>query len=228
MAFKPVAMHLHALPEGSSSISRLQLTAARMGYSSIVVGNHHDSPEPEGARLPITEIYGSVEIRIDSASKLSRIIPTLRNEYDILAVHGDNASVFRTAIENSRVDVVCHTHRVHNGVNHVLARLASRHNVAMEFSYGPIIRLRGSERERMLRDQASILALQRKYEFPYVVAGGAWSHYDIRAPRDVEALCATFGMEPEEVRLGLDHYPRAILKRSRDENRLGEGVYLCE
>ena len=227
MAHRPFALHLHALPEGASSVSRLQLAAARMGYGAVAVGNHHDAPPPEGAVLPITQCYRVVELRTETASRLARLVPKLRDGVDLLAVHVESHSVLRAAVEDARVDLVCHPHRVRHGVNHVVARLAAQRGVALEFCYSAVVHLRGGERERALRNLAALLALQRRYGFPYVVAGGAWSHYDLRAPRDVEALCAAFGMEPEEVRAGLEEHPVALVERRADRGVLEEGVHLC-
>jgi len=227
VARRPFALHVHALPEGASSTSRLQLVAARMGYGAVAVGNHHDAPLPEGAVLPITRLYRAVEARTETASGLSRLVPQLREGFDLLAVHGGNPSVLRAAAQDGRVDLVCHPHLARGNANHVLARLAARHGVALEFCYSPLVHLRGGERERALRYLASLLSLQRRYGFPYVVAAGAWSHYDLRAPRDVEALCAAFGMEPDEVQAGMEEHPRMLVERRTDARRLDEGVYLC-
>jgi len=227
MAHKPFAMHLHALPEGQSTISRLQFTAASMGYGTVVVGNHHDAPLPEGAILPITGLFRAVEVRADTASQLTRLVHGLRSEFDLLAVHGEEPSVVMAALKNKRIDLVSHPYRIKKGINHVLARLAAKNGVAFEFCYAPIIHLRGTERERFIRNSTRLLELQRRYGFAFVVAGGAWSHFDMRAPREVEALCATFGMEASEVRTGLYENPRALLERRTSKNWQGDGVFKC-
>lgn len=204
---------VHPYPEGSSTASRMALTARQLGYAgigSILHQEHFTGKEP----LPEGVLRG-VEIVAADASELRRGIDRYRGRAGVIAVHGGEEAINRAACEDGRVDVLSHPQDARSGgINHIIARLAAEKRVAIEFSLFPLVHGRGGTRVRTLSGYRTNFALVRKYRAPYVVTSGAMSDYDLRDPRSMVALCRLFGMSEGDAIRGLSDGPATIIRRS--------------
>jgi ribonuclease P/MRP protein subunit RPP1 len=173
-------------------------------------------------------VVRGVEIAAANANELRRGIDRFRGRACVLAVHGGDETINRAACEDSRVDVLAHPGEGRTpGLNHVIARLAADHGVAIEFSLYPIVRYRGGPRVRALAAHRANFALVRKFGVPYVITSGALSSYDLRDVRAVAALCRLFGMGERDVLRGLSEFPAAIVRRS-SPGYVAEGVEVLD
>jgi ribonuclease P/MRP protein subunit RPP1 len=124
----------HPYPEGSSSPARLLLTARQLGYDGICAAYHQEFFPGRQDKLP-AGIFRGVEIRAGNANELRRGIDRFRDRVNVLAVHGEDEVINRAACEDSRVDILAHPQEDKSpGINHIIARLAADHGVAIEFS----------------------------------------------------------------------------------------------
>ncbi|HUL61870.1 MAG TPA: RNase P subunit p30 family protein [Methanocella sp.] len=203
----------HPYPEGSGSPARLLLAARRLGYAGIGATCHQEFFPGRPERLPAGVVPG-VEIAAANANELRRGIDRFRGRVRVLAVHGGDEAINRAACEDGRVDVLAHPHDGKSpGLNHVIARLAADHGVAVEFSLYPLVRYRGGARVRALAAGRANFALVRKFGVPYVITSGALSSYDLRDVRAAVALCRLFGMGEADALRGLADHPAAIVRR---------------
>ncbi|MDY6779323.1 MAG: RNase P subunit p30 family protein, partial [Halobacteria archaeon] len=113
-------------------------------------------------------------------------------------------------MSSERVDVLCHPTRGDDVFNHVLAREASENDVAVEFNLSRILRSSGGERVSALGSTRELLKLVRKYSTPFVISGDPSSHLELRAPREVGALCRVVGFEESELEEGMERTPSRI------------------
>ncbi len=217
----------HPYPEGSSSPSRMMLAARRLGYDGICASYHQDFFPGRKDALPDGVIRG-VEISAANANELRRGIDRFRDRVGVLAVHGGDEAVNRAACEDSRVDVLAHPHEGKtSGINHIIARLAADHGVAIEFSLFPIVRYHGGARVRALSSYRTNFALVRKFDAPYVITSGGLSSYDLRDVRSAIALCRLFGMTDDDAIRGLSDHPSAIVRRA-GPGYVSEGVEVVD
>lgn len=84
-----------------------------------------------------------------------------------------------------------------NGFDHIIAKLARDKKTGIVIELASIIHPR--TRKNALKNYADILSLQRKYQFPLVIASGAKSPSEIRNISETIALCSLFGMTRTEV-----------------------------
>lgn len=217
----------HPYPEGLSSPSRMLLAAKRLGYAGICASFHQEYFRGQ-EKLPEGTISG-VEIMAANANELRRGIDRFRNRVAVLAVHGGDETINRAACEDGRVDVLSHPQEGSKtgGINHIIARLAADHRVAIEFSLSPIIHNRGGSRVKALSAYRATFALVRKYGAPYVITSGAMSSYDLRDARGTVAVTQLFGMNETDALTGLSEHPAAILRRS-SPGYVAEGVEVLE
>jgi ribonuclease P/MRP protein subunit RPP1 len=204
-------LNVHALPECADSPRRLWLKAKQFGYSGIAIANHLDFFEQfsreEGILL-------GVEIKANNEVDLQVKIATYRPKVDVLLVHASTEEINRAALGDSRVDILAHPEQAKEGINHVLAKIASENQVALEFNLNSLIHARGGARSRILYCMKKNLKLARKFKTPIVLTSGARSHYDLRAPREMAALAQLFGMSKVEALQSLSRVPERILKKS--------------
>jgi ribonuclease P/MRP protein subunit RPP1 len=66
----------------------------------------------------------------------------------------------------------------------------------------------------MLAFQHHNVALCQKFGVPIVITSDAYSHFDLRAPRQLKALARLLPLEDKEATAALSSVPRNILKRS--------------
>jgi len=219
---------LHSLPEGFDSPSRLALASKRLGYHGIIICNHSGQENvfrPE-ACLNIKDIDVSfgIEIMVSNPRSLSSRIASARGRYPFVAVHGGADEINRAACESHDVDVLFHPAESRRGLSTVAAKSAQQNRVAIGFDLGPMARLRGTARSKWLETLARDLSLARKFNLGMMITAGAWSHLDMRAPREIMALSEMAGFEPDEIRDALA-LPGKILELNSKDWR-GPGVEL--
>jgi len=220
-------LNVHAYPETDAPIEELLRVAKRYGYTGIAITNHDEvvQEQPES-----NAVFYGVEIKANSVFDLKRKVKLHWGKVSLLAVHGGNDKINRAAVENPKVDVLAHPcgERGEVGLNHVLVRYAAKNSVAIDFNMDAIIHSRRGDRARTLGKMREHLKLVRKYNAPMILTSHAHSVYDLRAPREMIALAALFGMSKEEATSALCDIPAGILdkrwKKDRDvEIRTSEG-----
>jgi ribonuclease P/MRP protein subunit RPP1 len=217
----------HPYPEGSSSPARMLLAARRLGYDGICAAYHQDFYPGRQEKLP-AGVFRGVEITAANANELRKGIDRFRDRVNVLAVHGGDEVINRAACEDSRVDILAHPQEDKSpGINHIIAKLAADHGVALAFSLYPIIRFKGGARVRTLSAYRANFALVRKFEVPYVITSGALSSYDLRDVHAAVALCRLFGMNETDAIRGLSEYPSNIVRRC-SPGYVAEGIEVVD
>jgi len=211
---------VHADPDGESTVARLATTAAAYGYDGIVVRNHGDAPaayDPGAvADHGGVDVVTGVEVRADDPARASGFVGTHRTDTTVVAVHGGDPAINRFAVEQPAVDVLAHPMVGAGNFNHVLAREAADNGVRVELSLRRVLRRRGGERVRAIRDLRKLWEILSQYDTPYVVSADPWSHLDMRAPRELGALGEVVGIDGEAIDAGLREWEHlAVRNRER-------------
>lgn len=216
----------HPYPEGSSSPARMALAARRLGYDGICASYHQehfpaDLPLPDG-------VFRGVEVVAANPNELRRGIDRYRGRACVLTVHGGDEAINRAACEDSRVDVLAHPYDGKSpGINHIIARLAADHGVAVEFSLFPVVHYHSGARVHALSAYRASFALVRKFGVPYVITSGATSSFDLRDVRSAVAIAQLFGMREADALRGLGEYPSGIVRRC-SPGYVAEGVEVVD
>lgn len=193
-------------PAGNSTLSRMALEATELGFDSIVaVGD-------AGCLSTGLEVLRGAVISASSQKEVIRQVrkPAIRRA-DVVFVNAGDTAFNRAVVAVKEVHVVRNIHATQrNAFDHVAARSAAEHGVAVDISMAPIIQYRGTRRQRALQRYADVLALQRRYGFPLTVSSGARSILEQRSVREVGGLCALFGMTGAEVSEALSSIGRLV------------------
>ena len=211
---------VHAYADGETTVARHAATAARYGYEGLVVrtraalavggenGNGNAADEQtDRQRNPtaLADEYGidvvdAVEVDADEPSRAVRAARPTRT---VVCVVGGDDRRNRFAVEDPRVDVLVRPTAGDGDFNHVLAKAARDNGVRVEFDLGPVLRASGGDRVRALADLRKLREIVTYYDAPHVVSATPSSHLELRAPRELVAVAAEAGFDPEWVREGL-------------------------
>ena len=186
---------VHPYPVGDSTVARIAIEAAELGFDSIVaIGD-------DGGRYHGVEVLRGAVIGAAAVKEVLRRVrePAVRRA-DVVFVDAGDISFNRAVVAVKEVNVVRSIHATRrNAFDHVAARTAAERGVAVDISMAPIVHLRGTKRQRALQRYADILSLQRRYGFPLTISSDARSILRQRSVRDIRGLCALFGMTGAEV-----------------------------
>jgi len=121
----------------------------------------------------------------------------------LLAVNAGENNFNRVAITTKGIKLIGGLESLpKGGFDHITAKMAADYNVGLIIEIEKIINPK--TRRHALSQYANILKLQRKYQFPLVIASSAHSKFELRNIYEVEALCHLFDMGREEVHLALE------------------------
>ncbi len=186
---------IHPYPAGDSTLARMAIEAAGLGFDSIVaIGDAGDQHHG-------IEVLRGAVICAASAKEVLRQVrsPAIRGA-DVVYVNAGDISFNRAVVSIKEVHVIRNIHATRrNAFDHVAARSAAERGVAVDISMAPIVQLRGTKRQRALQRYADILSLQRRYGFGLTISSDARSILGQRSVRDVRGLCALFGMTGAEI-----------------------------
>jgi len=199
---------VHPCPIGDSSIRRMALEARQLGLGGLVAID-----TPPGVIEGVRVIRGI----IITAQQVKEVIATLRRvpkSDTLVMVNATDPGFVRAVIGLKNVHVLRHVHRAEKyAFDHVAARMASEHGVAVDLDLRPIIYYRGVPRQKVLHRYMDVLALRHRYEFPLTVSTNACSILDMRGPREIRALTSLFGMDDETFQSTVPSVDRLLTPR---------------
>ncbi len=197
---------VHPYPAGDSTVARMALEAAELGFDSAVVigGAAH---RPHGIEV----LQGALVSAASVKEVLKRVRDPAARRADIVYVEAGEIAFNRAIVSIREVNVIRGIYATRrNAFDHVAARAAAEQGVAVNISMAPIIHLRGTKRQRALQRYADVLSLQRRYGFPLTISSDARSILGQRSVREIRGLCALFGMTGAEVTEALSSIGRII------------------
>ncbi|MFU8867950.1 RNase P subunit p30 family protein [Natronococcus sp.] len=209
---------VRAHPEGQSTVARLVKRAADYGYEGVVVRNHSGTRADYDADA-IADEYGidvvrGVEIRADDPQQASGAVGNYRSTETIVALEGGTNALNRFAVEQPKVDVLAGPMAGSGDVNHVLAKAAVENGVRIEFDLSGVLRASGGRRVRAIQSLRKLEEIVDYYDAPYVVSADPYSHLELRAPRELQAVGEEIGLSRAFVEEGLAEWGR-LAERNR-------------
>ncbi len=159
------------------------------------------------------KIFPGIKIFPKNSEDLKRQIRSSRKKTNILMAVGGDLKINRAACENIQLDILSRPYykRRDCGINHVLAKEAAKNSVAIELNICDILRARSPIRSKIMAHFQEIVKLQKKFKFPLIISSGAVSTYDLRTPKDLNALSQCFGLSKNEVNLAISNNPKSVV-----------------
>lgn len=138
--------------------------------------------------------YSTVILETEDWGELKKKIGETREENHVIAVRGGDEKINRKTVTDPRVDLLVHPGRGRkdSGLDKGIAETAAENNIAIALDFS---RTRGSSKEKvhLFTEWRKNLKICRKYDVSYTVTTAAEDKYEIRSPRDLDALLDSLG-----------------------------------
>lgn len=209
---------VEAYPEGEATVDRYARTLSRYGYQGLIVRTQDADFDADGvAERRDIDVVPAVEFAPTDPSVLSGRLGAVRSEYSLLLVQGGSERLNRFVVEQNRVDVLTRPFVNEGDVNHVMINAAKKHDVRIEFDFGPVLRASGGPRVRHLKNLRKLRELVEDGGAPFVISTRPASQFHLRAPRELAAIGQEIGFAEEQVLGGLSEWGRLV---ARNRERL--------
>lgn len=200
-------LHIHtSQSSGENTAEEMAQAAERFGWDGIAVCDHFEGMAKfrqqqnaikEAGKNANIEIFSGTELRPKSQNELGRIVSKIREQVQILVVHGGDYNINRAACQNPKVDILAHPEleRTDNGLDEFCLAQARENNVAIQINFREI--LAGYRKPRMfiLSHIAENIRLAEEMKAPVVTCSAAQSVWDVRDPRALASIANVLGME---------------------------------
>ena len=151
-----------------------------------------------------TGAYMSVGLLINprNKSELVRSVSLARREWEIIAVECTSPETARAAAETRGVDIITgwEARGTDNIINYVTAKMAAENDVAIAFSFHPILSAYDRSRASVMSRLIEVAGFVRKYRAPFILASGAISYWDMRSPSELSSFGRMLGFSARETR----------------------------
>lgn len=202
-------LHVQAEPGKAAEMAR------RLGLSGIglTVQSGNSALTRENVKgLPVDVALG-IELQ-SKANQIPHLAKSVRRQYELVLVRGGTEELNRAALETAEVDILVNPNLENGlcGINHILARLGAKNNVAICFDLLEIIQAYKKTRSNLLSGLMETARFVRKYRCPFVMSAGAMSEWDMRAASELIAFGRFLGFDERQCRKALSG---EILKENR-------------
>ncbi len=228
--FYDLSVRSHA-GNGTDTVAALAERAASLGFDGIAVTDPAP-PETVDVDADITVRPGA-RLDVDTPGELQERLAAVRDEVDVVAVAGGDATVNRAATEDTRVDVLLHPSRGRTdaGLDHVITAQAGDNGVALGLCMRRLLEATGRDRVHRLRHWRELVRLADAVDAPVVAVSDAAAVEQLRAPRELAAFPRLLGMDLQESFAAVSGTPGRVLARAdrvRDGAQVRPGVELVE
>jgi ribonuclease P/MRP protein subunit RPP1 len=217
--------HIHSsFSEGESTVEEIAQRAKFLGFKGICfVQYFKDKSQIFHLKEKISKISKETNLEIfigleaKNSEELNRLI-TMRRDYDILLVQGSDIDLNRKAVQTKEVDILTHPefNRKDSGFNHIMAKLASANNVAIEINFREILLSSKNTRSQILHNISQNVELCKKFKVPIIICSGAISHWQLRDPKILLSIGCLLGLDLDEAKKALSETPEGIIKMIKE------------
>ncbi len=222
-------LHVHsAFSEGESTIGQLAKRAKELGYSGICFSEYYEGRaqlEKLKAEIAKAQRKTKIEILLGFEARNTRELKRLadiKRMFNVLLARGGDLRMNRAAVETKEVNILTHPEhgRYDCGMNHVMAKLAKKNNVAIEINFREILTSTKKTRSRILASMRDNIALAKKYKMPIILCSGAISHWELCDPLNMASMAEQLGMTLKHAKEAVSKVPEKIMKLAKE--RKGE------
>jgi len=185
-------------PNGVSSVRRLAIEAAALGFDSIVAA------ETPACTFGDVTVLSGLMIVAQSAKEVTTQVKRGKGPGVIVSVQARDNGFNRAVCGMRGVHILRDIHMADKyAFDHVAAKIAADNGTAIDLDLSPLISGRGHARQKAIHRYLDILILHRRFEFPLTISSGARSVLGMRTVRDISGLCSILGMDEKDVEQAL-------------------------
>ena len=141
-------------------------------------------------------------------------IQKVRRETELVIVEGGDPEINRQAVETREADILAcpWRGRQDSGLDYVMAKLAAKNRVAVQFEFRELLYSSKRTRVQLLSQLMEAAKLVKKYRAPFVITSGARIPFDLRAPSDLVSFGRVLGFRDPEIKKAMSD---SIVKENR-------------
>ena len=218
-------LHLHSeFSEGKSSVEDFAKRAKILGFSGVCFATYYKDRNRVD-RLKKRAVEASKKTGVDifigleatTLEELKKLV-NIRRDCDILLVRGTNLDLNRKAVQTKEVDILTHPeyNRRDSGLNHTMAKLAAKNQVAVEINFREILLSSKNTRSRIMYHIGSNVKLCKKYKTPIILSSGAISHWQMEDPKILISVGCLLGLKLNEAKGALSKTPQNMIKMIKE------------
>ena len=184
----------------TKDVTEMAEMARRLGFSGLGIISHEGAPSGEEPGIEVS--YGVLLAgRQDIIRKNAR---ALRGKVELMVAAGGEEALNRAIVETPEIDILSeHLIKGRCGINHVLARLASKNNVAIEFDFSLILDCYKRHRAGVVSGLLETARYVRKYKSPFVLVSAASGPWELRSPSELTAFGRFLGFSDSQIKKAL-------------------------
>ncbi|MCX6817791.1 MAG: hypothetical protein NTU57_02955 [Candidatus Aenigmarchaeota archaeon] len=200
--------HVHAEVDVNGMLTLLE----RMGWKGVCfvsksledVSALRDQFASMPSKSPLDVSFG-LKIETSHPDQMQKLARKARKAVEVILVHGGNIEVNRVACETPEIDVLAHPEMGRNdgGIDLVMAKLAKKNNVAIEFNMRNVLISNRKTRADVFSSMLENAKLVRKYKPPFILTSGAVDPYDLRAPSELLSFARLLGLNPKYSKIAI-------------------------
>lgn len=227
-------MHVHtSLSIGEDPVEEMANFAKRLGLSGIAIVRYYTHQKlSELPKIEDIDLINTAIIKPNSAEELATMARKIRNDAELLIVHGGDYDVNRAACENSMVDILAHPElgRKDSGLDHICAKAARENGVAIEVNFREVLESYKKRRVFVLSAIKRNIKLCRNYDVKIITTSGAVNRWGLRSGRELAAISNLLGMDLGIAIDSVSTVPEEILRTNREKlaGTRWEGVNIVE
>jgi len=139
---------------------------------------------------------------------------------DVLIKEGGTDTQNRAFVSDPSIDILMNpelkqtkdtVHQRRSGLNHVLAKLAKRHHLAIGFGFASLLHTKDVARAQILGRMRQNVRICRQFKVPMVVCSYASNVKELRGAKDLLSFARLIGMNGSEAKQAL-HWKRPLKK----------------
>lgn len=182
--------------------------------------------ENENNNLGFSNYMKIETISASSKQELEKRIS--RSKSNLVIVRGGELN--RNILENKKVDILIDAEKIskpdslhyrNSGLNHVLCKLAYKHDIAIAFNFNDVLRFKGVDRSVLLGRMSQNVRLCRKYKLRMVLASFASNKFELKNLHDLISFGIVIGMTPSEARDSLIAVSKILEEK---KGRISDGL----
>ncbi len=184
--------------------------AKRLGFSGIgMVSEGHAKTIPEQTGIDISRGI----LLSGSPGDIRKRAKAMRRKVELIVAKGGNEDVNRAILETPEIDILSeHLVGGRCGINHVLARLAAKNSVYIEFDFSLLLDTYKRHRSGLVSGFLETAKFVKKYRAPFVLTSAAASPWELRSPSELIAFGRFLGFADPQIKKALSG---GIVKENR-------------
>jgi RNase P/RNase MRP subunit p30 len=209
-----VVIDLGVYVPDSSSLEPSIKMAQKLGFTGLATPHTENASEHSFANSRFS-VLKRADLTGNNLKSIRKRVDDVRGHSMIVAVDLTSVETANWAADDKRVDLLTLNHLRDYRLRDTTARLGATSNTALEIKFGPLLKLAGLSRSKVIKMYRESISTAIGSGMQVILSSGAEHPLHMRSPRAMQYLCELLGMEPKYAEHAVNQAPVDIVKRNR-------------